>query len=210
MKNTKVVSLVSLMLLSVQAHASLLVEQYNDYWSQSLSSLVDYANNNDASASGYYDIIDFTDDPAGFAGEIPGSNAWLTDDTDTFFAKIFGEFETTFNDTFWFRTFNDDGVFVIVDGELIINDPTLHPEQKFTASKYLETGIHTVELYFFENSGEASLEFSVANSSQEYGHFFGEDSPFQVPVTQNVPEPATLGALLLGLVTMVGRKRKAV
>lgn len=43
------------------------------------------------------------------------------------FAKVSGEFFLDQPGQYRFRTFNDDGVFLLVDGKLVINDPTLHP-----------------------------------------------------------------------------------
>ena len=78
MKSIKGLSIATLLaaVFSFQANAALLVEQYDDFWSANVNALISYADNNAASASGLFEIIDFTDDPAGFAGAIPGSNPW--------------------------------------------------------------------------------------------------------------------------------------
>ena len=107
------------------ANASFLVEQYDDFWSTSLAALENYADVNDASTSAYWDIIDFTDDPSGFAGDIPGSNPWpsaaeagITGTgatlNQTFFAKITGDFYIGENGEYTFRTYSDDGVFLYI------------------------------------------------------------------------------------------------
>lgn len=193
----------------------ILVEQYDDFWSQDVNSLINYANNNTASASGYFEYIDFTDDPSGFAGLIPGSNPWPSAAAvgatgtsnplnDTFFAKITGDFNVLAFDNYFFRTFNDDGVFLYVDGQLILSDSRLHGEEQFIVSKELAAGLHSFELYFFENGGEASLEFSVADSSQNFVHFNAPNSPLAIV---DVPAPATLSIFTLGLVCLVSRKK---
>ncbi|WP_170176736.1 PA14 domain-containing protein [Litorilituus sediminis] len=215
----KVVAATALIALSSFANASLLlVEQYDDFWSTDVNQLISYANNNNASSSAYWGEIDFTDDPRGFAGDIPGSNPWPSAANagasgtghalnQTFFARITGEFLTTVADNYFFRTFNDDGVFVYIDGELVINDPSLHAERRFEGSKSLAAGTHSIEVYFFENGGEASLELSVANSSRIFTHFNDVNSP--VSLTAKIPEPTTLAIFSLGLLGLAARTRKS-
>jgi hypothetical protein len=195
----------ALLSFSTISSASLLVEQYDDFWSTDVNALQTYADNNTASSSAYWDIIDFTDDPSGFAGGIPGSNPWPSAFNagasgtghainQTFFAKITGDFGVTSSDTYTFRTYNDDGVFLYIDGILTINDPNQHAESIHTGSRTLTAGDHSIELYFFENGGEASLEFTVADSSGIFTHF---DAP-QFQASQ-VPEPTSLALFGLGL-----------
>ncbi len=153
------------------------LDQYTGYWSSKLTDLQNYVKNyNPLSSKNKFsvttDAIDFTDDQGGFAGELPydkrwpaaeAANFWGTGGINNqFFAKVSGEFSVAQSGNYRFRTFNDDGVFLLIDGVLVINDPTLHPERVFTGDIKLEPGNHNLELYFFENGGEASLEFSVS------------------------------------------------
>lgn len=208
----------ALLLLSNLANAGLLlVEQYDDYWSTNVTNLINYAANNTASSSAYWGEIDFTDDPSGFAGDIAGSNPWPSAAAigatgtghainQTFFARITGSFLTTADDDFFFRTYNDDGLFLYIDGELVINDGTQHAEKRFEGTKYLTAGTHSVELYFFENGGEASLEFSVADSSRNFVHFNDPNSPATLPT--DIPEPTTLAVFALGLLGLSARRKR--
>ena len=160
-----------------QGPLMLQLDQYTGYWSNELSKLRSYADNfNPTSTNKKYsvqtDAIDFTDDQGGFAGELPydkrwpaaeALNVWGTGGINNhFFVKISGDFYVEEAGKYRFRTYNDDGVFLTIDNSLIINDPTLHPERVFTGDIDLSVGNHQLELFFFENSGEASLEFSVS------------------------------------------------
>lgn len=153
------------------------LDQYTNYWSSKLSDLQNYVKNfTPTNSSKLYskivDVVDFTDDKAGFAGELPydlpwpaaeATNYFRTDGiNNNFFAKISTTFDVSLAGKYRFRTFNDDGVFLLIDNKLVINDPTLHPEVVFTGDIELAAGNHDLQLFFFENGGEASLEFSVS------------------------------------------------
>lgn len=175
------------------------LDQYTGYWSSKLSDLQNYvATFNPESDQKRYsvttDAIDFTDDQGGFAGELnfdkrwPAAealNAWGTGGINNhFFAKISGEFFVDEASKYRFRTFNDDGVFLLINDQLVISDPTLHPERIFTGDIELDTGNHQLELFFFENGGEASLEFSVSRFDPATGKWgpyslVGKNSNFQ-------------------------------
>jgi len=154
------------------------VEQYTGFQSNSLAVLQNYAATNTANYTIETDVIDFTDDPAGFSGEIPGSSPWPAAEAtgavgtgginNSFFARITTDFSVADGDTYTFRTYNDDGVFLMIDGVLVISDTGYHPEAPFEGSITLAPGDHTLELFFFEGGGEASLELSVRNSSGDY------------------------------------------
>lgn len=116
--------------LSTYANA-LLVEQYLGFQSNDVNTLKNYAANNTADYSENWDVIDFTDDPLGFAGAIPGSNPWPAETAtglsgtsssvnNNFFAVISGDFNISTADTYTFRTFNDDGLFLFVDDILTL------------------------------------------------------------------------------------------
>ncbi len=155
------------------------VQQYLNYQSNSLTALSNYAAIHAANYTVQTNVIDYTDDPAGFAGEIPGSFRWPAAQAlnvngtggvnDVFFARITADFSVSTADSYTFRTFNDDGVFLRIDNSLVISDTSYHPEIAFSGSIALAPGSHSIELFFFENGGEASLEFSARNSTGAYG-----------------------------------------
>lgn len=165
----------------VPGSASFTVQQYTGYsGSYDVTSLKNWANTHAANYVATTNIIDYTDDPNGFSGEIPGSTPWpaaaATGASGTggvnnyFFARITGQLSVSSADTYTFRTFNDDGVYLYVNNQLIINDATLHPEIPFTGNLSLTPGVYPIELFFFEHGGEASLEFTYKNSTGTYGH----------------------------------------
>lgn len=161
------------------APISFLVEQFTGFQSNDLNTLRNYAANNPANYTANTSVIDYTDDPGGFSGELPGSSPWPAavaagqsgtgGINDSFFARITSEFSVDTADTYTFRTFNDDGVFLLVDGVLVIADQGYHPESPFEGSIALSPGNHTIELFFYEGGGEASLELSVRSSTGQYG-----------------------------------------
>ena len=156
------------------------VEQYLGYQSNNLTALRDYAASHTANYTVQTNVIDYTDDPNGFAGELPGSSPWpaavATGDTNThsttnnnFFARITADFSVATADTYTFRTYNDDGVFLLIDNIPVITDTRYHGEESFEGNIELTPGEHSIELFFFEDGGEASLEFSAKNSTGTFG-----------------------------------------
>ena len=155
------------------------VQQFLNYQSHNLATLRNYVASHAADYTVQTSVIDYTDDPGGFAGELPGSSPWPAAQAqnvsgtgginNVFFARITADFSVAAADTYTFRTFNDDGVFLLIDNQLIIQDTGYHPEAPFTGSIALQPGNHTIELFFYENGGEASLEFSARSSTGSFG-----------------------------------------
>jgi len=208
-----------------QGPLKLQVDQYTGYWSPRLSDLQNYvASFNPNSSQKKYsvttDAIDFTDDQGGFAGELnfdkrwPAAealNVWGTGGINNqFFVKISGDFFVSEAGNYRFRTYNDDGVFLLIDGTLVISDASQHPEQVFTGDLSLDVGNHQLELFFFENGGEASLEFSVSlfdTASQEWGAYqlVGQDKRLKAQsirrqdnVVSGQADPNSTVTLMLG------------
>lgn len=155
------------------------VQQFLNYQSNNLATLRNYVATHAADYTVQTGVIDYTDDPGGFAGELPGSSPWPAAQAqnvsgtgginNVFFARITADFSVAAADTYTFRTFNDDGVFLLIDNQLVLQDTGYHPEAPFTGSIALQPGNHTIELFFYENGGEASLEFSARNSTGSFG-----------------------------------------
>lgn len=155
------------------------VQQFLNFQSNNLANLRNYVATHTADYTVQTSVIDYTDDPGGFAGELPGSSPWPAAQAqnvsgtgginNVFFARITADFSVATADTYTFRTFNDDGVFLLIDNQLILQDTGYHPEAPFTGSIALQPGDHTIELFFYENGGEASLEFSARSSTGQFG-----------------------------------------
>jgi hypothetical protein len=202
-------------LSGLQARADLLVEQ----WQTPTGVFGGIAGVETAIAGGPADIselwsiIDFTDDPAGFAGDIPGSVAWPAATAagvsgtgnpvnDFFGARISGLINITAADTYTFKTYADDGVRLRVGGTTVITDNTYHPEQTRFGSIALTPGSYAIELLFFEGGGEASLEFQVQQGTGPFGHVGGVGGPTTVPTVPDGGSTLALlgvGAALLGV-----------
>lgn len=60
---------------------------------------------------------------------------------------------------------SDDGVRLLVDGEVVINDDVLRASTNSLVSLFLSAGLHSVEVVYFENDGGASLELFAAPGS---------------------------------------------
>jgi hypothetical protein len=62
--------------------------------------------------------------------------------------------------TWTFRALSDDGVNVHVDGYHVIDGMWDHSAQTFYGYRYLAAGYHHVEVWYYENTGDARLEVS--------------------------------------------------
>jgi VCBS repeat-containing protein len=156
------------------------VEQYQGYSTNNLNTMQSIMANPSAYGVTLYeadaDFIDFVDYPVtGYsATNQPWPAAAATGQThytgvnDFFFARITTDFDVTSAGNYTFRTYNDDGLYLFVDGNLVINDPNYHGSQTFTGTVNLSEGQHSLELFFFEHGGAAVLELSVADSSGNF------------------------------------------
>lgn len=222
--NTHIPRLLLAMTLAGSAHAGLLVEQWQGGGAGTggLAGVDAVIASRAPQVSGIWDIIDFTDDPGGFAGEIPGSNRWplatllgqsgtgATANTD-FAARISGSLSISVADTYRFRTYSDDGVRLRVGGNTVISDNGYHPESVNTGSIFLTPGTYLIDLVFFEGGGEASLEFTMAQGNNAFGHVGAV--PGSETAAPSVPEASTwfggLGLLGLSAATWWRARRRA-
>ena len=86
---------------------------------------------------------------------------------DSFAVKWVGEVEAAFSEPYQFITTTDDGLMLWVDGQLLIDNWTLHGSTVDTSAPIeLEAGPgHTLEMWWFENTSEAIAQLSWQSPS---------------------------------------------
>lgn len=90
-------------------------------------------------------------------------------DGDTFSIRWTGQIDAEYDEAYSFRTFTDDGVKLWIDGDLIIDDWTVHPPEINEASKSLSVEKHTIKLEYFENTGDAIARLYWKSEHQTNG-----------------------------------------
>ncbi len=104
-------------------------------------------------------------------GRRVGSFSWLGDDqnwgtsgplgqTDRFIVRQVRSFFAPVSGTYRFRLTNDDGAWLWVDGTEVVKNIGLHPTTSAEGSTYLNAGLHTIAVKFFENTGGAYAGYS--------------------------------------------------
>ena len=96
--------------------------------------------------------------PALFPNDQPG------DDND-FAIRATGTIFIPTGGTWTFGTNSDDGVRVWIDGDLVIDDDSLHAPANRFGQTNLTAGAHSLELVFFERGGGAEVELFAAQGS---------------------------------------------
>jgi RHS repeat-associated protein len=79
---------------------------------------------------------------------------------DNFSVRWTGKVLVPADGTWTFYTSTDDGTFLWVDGQLLINDPNYHGETENPGSIYLTAGEHTIQMEMFEGGGGAVARLS--------------------------------------------------
>lgn len=107
-------------------------------------------------------VINFRDVEGGggdgrYSRDLAFPNNSSSDDND-FAIRATGTITIPETDTWTFGTNSDDGVRLRINGELVIDDDTLHAPQDRIGQIELQAGLHQVELTFFERGGGAEVE----------------------------------------------------
>lgn len=205
---------------SSSASAWFTVEQYDDYTSTDIIELIDYANNNQADTISEWDTIDFTDYTSGVSGDVAGSSVWpsaLSSENagsydainETFFVKVSGVFSVEDAGEYLFQTYSDDGVFLFIDGELVIDDPNLHSSKRLNASITLSEGLYDIELFYFENTGIGSLELTYSSEFSSELQLVRSVSGFttsEASLVNDVPEPTSAMLFAMGFWGLTARR----
>ena len=171
---------------SGQAASFFTLQQYLGYQSNGLQNLINYAASHTPNQTVQTSQVDYSD--TGSGGLLGGSSYWPAGialgnytsggSNDYFFARVSAHFTVGAADTYTFRNVTDDGSFLLIDGQLVINDPTYHAQTAMTGSIALTPGAHSLELYFFEATGAGILELSAKSSTGAYQLMSGSGALF--------------------------------
>lgn len=121
----------------------------------------------------YFDNSDFTNpvlhriDPAiNFNWGSAAPHAALG--ADTFSVRWTGQLEAVFSEAYTFHTFSDDGVRLWVNGQLVIDNWTLHGETQNSSNPVALSAGQPVDIKmeFFENGGDAVAKLFWSSASQ--------------------------------------------
>lgn len=89
----------------------------------------------------------------GDGGPLGMSDRFVVAQTRAFFAPVSGEYT--------FRTMSDDGSWLLVNGRTVVSHYGLHADVAATGTIYLDAGVHTLSVLFFELSGMAAAGYDV-------------------------------------------------
>jgi len=96
----------------------------------------------------------------------------LLSDGDTFSIRWTGQLDVEYSERYGFRTFSDDGVRLWIDGNLIIDEWASHPPMIHDAFMDLSAGKHTIEVHYYENTGDAIMELYWKSEHQTQNNYW--------------------------------------
>jgi len=82
--------------------------------------------------------------------------------SDYYAARWLGGIKITVAGEYTFSTRSDDGSLAIINGQVVVDNGGLHGMRTKTGKVTLETGVHGVQLVFWENWGGAGMIFSYS------------------------------------------------
>ncbi len=141
-------------------------------------------------------VIDYDDLGDSTRGLFSLNNAFPGGITETFAARVTGNFFIATAGTWTFGLNHDDGARLKIDGTLVAFADGVVDNRNTTITGSFAAGLHTVEIVYFENSGGASLEF------------YGRQGTGANALVQSVPEPTTLALVGLSLLGLGLSRRK--
>ncbi len=103
---------------------------------------------------GYVGSFDWmgSDQNWGSGGPVDQSDYFIVRQVRPFYAPVSG--------TYTFRLTNDDGAWLWVNGNEVVKNIGLHPTTSAQGSVYLNAGLHTLAVKFFENGGGAYAAYA--------------------------------------------------
>lgn len=116
-------------------------------------------------------------------------------DTDTFSIRYSGYVHIPKSGEYTFYTNSDDGSALLIDGVQVVSNDGNHGMQKRSGKVTLTSGLHDLEVLFFENTGNAELEVNVSGpdvveQSLPFAYLYSHCSTPPIDETDN--EPPTL------------------
>ncbi len=69
-------------------------------------------------------------------------------------------------DVYMFFAAADDGIEVRLDDQPIISDWRDHGYKKYNHQRYVETGMHVIEIFYYQHGGGAEVEYSHYRTGQ--------------------------------------------
>ena len=159
---------ISLFLLFDTASAALQVDTFSS--SSVVNSLaiadglIDGSIPNNGTASASADFIDYFGG-FNFSGNFTNNLPFPGDFEDFFALHMLCVLEIPANGSYIFISNNDDGLRLRIDDVNIILDDSNHGARNFFGEVFLSEGVHDLDLVFFENIGDATLELFAASFS---------------------------------------------
>lgn len=125
-----------------------------------------------------YDTLYLSDDPARLDAPYPALAMFplaaqqghtSTDGiNDAIMLHASGRFTAAADGRYRFRTFNDDGVWVLVNGTPVISDPTFHGPQYFEGAIDLSAGVHDITVVYMEADRRAIIALEAEQPDGTY------------------------------------------
>lgn len=150
-----------------------------ELWSNQFGRLYGTATEDEPLATASYDVLNLTDDPGRADAPYPDlamfpmaaqqGHAATDGINDKVMLYARGSFTASGEGRYRFRTFNDDGLWLLVNGEQVIADPTFHGAQYFEGAVDLTAGTHKIEVVYMEADRSAILVVEAEQPDGEYG-----------------------------------------
>lgn len=210
MKNYLLGALAALVLgLSGAAQASLVMNVYSGAAGSGVAGVQSAINTQTPTYSSVVSVIDHWDG-SGSTGNFSNNFAFPGGVINNFGVNVIGFFNVVTAGTYTFRSYADDGTQLKIDGNVVFSDSTYHPQIYTSGSTYLTAGSHAIDFIYFEWYGGATVELAVKTGNDPY-LLLGSAASLQTSVTapqSNVPEPATLSLLGVGLLGALAMRRR--
>ncbi|MEL6450878.1 MAG: malectin domain-containing carbohydrate-binding protein [Pseudomonadota bacterium] len=104
-----------------------------------------------------------------------------------------GQFTAAADGLYRFRTLNDDGVWVIVNGTPVISDPEFHGPTQFEGAVSLTAGVHDIEVLYMEADRGALLVVEAEQPDGTFALLQAGQTLEPSATTETEPKGATIG-----------------